>query len=161
MICIIAIHTLSSFQKVCRIRFFLLSAVQTWRHAQSLSINLISHGWIALNYHSCSWGKGPRVKSVLDTTLYDDWCKECDITFSKFVVMLYLAWCTCRPNAQTMTSRLVRTANQCLRMECDIMLRLPGEKNILHTFWKDNNKSAPKYTLFPYINWYVWSLYLS
>ena len=43
-------------QKVCRIRFFVLSnlAVQMWRHIQFLDVNLISQGWIAVNDHNCS-----------------------------------------------------------------------------------------------------------
>ena len=39
-------------------------------------------------------------------------------------------------NGQSMTSHLVRAADQSFGMVCDIMLRPPGEKNIFNIFFE-------------------------
>ena len=50
-------------------------------------------------------------------------------------ILWCLAWC----KGLSITSRLIRAASHSQITAYDIMLRHPGEKCILHAFWKGNN----------------------
>ena len=56
------------------------------------------------------------------------WCVMPGHLWTFQFILWYLAWC----NGQSMTSRLIRAANQSLKTVCDIMLGHPGKKCIIH-----------------------------